>query len=340
MHTKKLTVNNKIMTQSKQTEPYKPKTMMFRFLNHLNLRYAIIAVNIILVASPVKLIAQSDRDSITIRNFVNMYQQTINIKNPVALAKFFTEDADFVMFNLPKISGRQAIENWWRRFWQSDFNKQEPERKGTFILNSFRFIAEDVVIANIETTTGGRDTLGVELQTRKARGTWLLQRQNGNWLISAIRGMPTERDSIILGASIETTKSLRPHIRAFVDDYEEAFNNHNPSAVSDFFRDNADIIVRNGPLIHGKQAIQNWWGNYFSKPRNYRALFIINEIRTISDDVIQINFTVTGAIPGTEDESEPLRQTRAMWILVRETGEWSIDALRVLPSTEDRVIRH
>ena len=340
VHTKKLTVNNKIMTQSRQTEPYKPKTIMFRFLNHLNLRYAIIAVNIILLASSVKLSAQSEKDSVALKDFIDMYQRIYNTHDPVAFAKFYTEDADFLMFTLPEIHGRQAIENFWRRYWQNSFNRQEAERRGTFILNSFRFLANNVAIANIESITGGKDSLGVELQSRKARGTWLLQRQNGNWLISAISGMPTEKDSIILGASIETAKSLRPHIRAFIDDYEEAFNNHDPSAVSAFFRDNADIIVRNGPLIHGKQAIQNWWDSYFSKPRNYRALFIIDKMRTISEDVIQINFTVTGAIPGAEGKSEPLRQSRAMWILVRETGEWRIDAMRVLPSTKDRVIRH
>jgi uncharacterized protein (TIGR02246 family) len=166
-----------------------------------------------------------------------------------------------------------------------------------------------------------------------------LHRLNGNWLISTMRGMPTEKDSVVLGASIETAKSLRPHIRAFVDAYEDAFNSHDPSKVSAFFRKDADIIVRNSPLIQGKQAIQNWWSDYFSKPRNYRPLFIIDEIRTISDNVVQANFTVTGAIPGTEDNLEPLRQTRATWILVRESGKWLITALRVMPSQDDRVIR-
>ena len=282
----------------------------------------------------------SEKDSLAVKDFINMYQRIYNTHDPVAFAKFYTEDADFLMFTLPEIRGRQAIENFWRRYWQSNFNRQEPERRGTFILNSLRFLADNVAVANVETITGGKDSLGVELKSRKARGTWLIQRQNGDWLISAISGMPTERDSIIPGASTETAKFLQPRIRAFVDDYEKAFNNHDPLAVTNFFRDNADIIFLIGPLIHGKQAIQNWWGDYFSTPRNYRALFIIDKIRTISDNVIQINFTVTGAIPEAEDKYVPLRQTREMWIMVRETGEWRIDALRVLPSTEDRVIRH
>ena len=284
-------------------------------------------------------VAQTVEDSVSVYEFVDAYQQTIRTHDPVALAAFFTEDADFVMYNLPRVRGRQAIENWWRDFWRSRFNRQEPERKGTFNIHSARFLAADIAEVNVESTTGGRDSLGAELQTRKARGTWLLHRQNGNWLISAMLGMPTEKDSIILGASIETAESLRPHIRAFVDAYEDAFNSHDPSAVSAFFRNDADIIVRNSPRIQGKQAIQNWWHAYFSKPRPYRALFIIDDIRTINDDVAQVNFTVTGAISGTENEPQPLRQTRAMWVLVREAGQWRIAAVRVLPSKDDRVIR-
>jgi uncharacterized protein (TIGR02246 family) len=317
----------------------KNKLMMYRVLNYLNLSSVIILINIITLASPVDLLGQNKKDSVAISDFINRYQHTYNTHDPEAFAKFYTEDADFLMFNLPELHGRDAIENWWQRYWQSDFNKQEPERRGTFILNSLRLLAGDVAIANIESITGGEDSLGVEIQTRKARGTWLLLRQNGNWFISAISGMPTEKDSITLGASIETAKSLQPHIRAFVDDYEEAFNSHNPSTLSAFFRNDADIIVRNSALIQGRQAIQEWWRDYFSKQRPYRAVLIINEIRLISENVAQVNVIGTGAILEAEGKLQPLRQTRAIWILVREAGVWHIDAMRVLPSIDDRVIR-
>jgi len=300
-----------------------------------------IIISIILIVGAFNVIAEAQtvEDSASVYEFVEAYKHTFNTRDAAALSEFFTEDADFLMFNLPEIRGRQAIENVWRSYWQSKFNKQEPGRKGKFILNSVRFFSSDVALVNIESITGGRDSLGVELQTRKARGTWLLHRQNGNWLISALCGMPTEKDSVVLGASIETAKTLRPQIRAFVDAYENAFNSHDPSAVSSFYRNKADIIVRNGSLIQGKHAIQDWWGNYFSKPRSYRALFIIDEIRTISDDVVRVNITATGATPGTEGESRPVRQASGMWILVREAGKWHIAALRVLPGKDDCIIR-
>ena len=193
---------------------------------------------------------------------------------------------------------------------------------------------------DITTTTGGQDSKGAELYARKARGTWVLQRQNSEWLISAMYGMPTEEDSVILGASVETAESLRPHIRAFVAAFENAWNSHNPSALGAFFRKDADLIVRNSPRIQGARAIQDWWQTYFASPRLYQAVLIIDEIRTISDEVVQLNVTATGAIPqkGAE-EPQPVRKTRAKWILVRQSGKWLIDALRVLPSEEDRIIR-
>ena len=315
------------------------RAIQSRFLSMLRLVSVVTIVIIINTGFFSTTVAQTVEDTASVYKFVEAYQHTFNTRNPMALAEFFTEDADFLMFNLPEIRERQAIENLWRSYWQSKFNKQEQGRKGKFIVNSVRFFSSDIALVNIESITGGRDSLGVELHTRKARGTWLMHRTNGNWLISALCGMPTEKDSVVLSASIKTTKSLKPHIRAFVDAYEDAFNSHNPSAVSSFFRNDADIIVRNSPLIQGKQSIQDWWGSYFSKPRNYRALFIIDEIRTISDDVAQVNFTVTGAFQGTEGKLKPVRQTSAMWILVRESGKWEIDALRVLPGKEDQVIR-
>jgi uncharacterized protein (TIGR02246 family) len=312
-------------------------TSTLNLVHTVNMIELIIALNVFITVYSSMAAAQTVGDSASVYKFVEAYQRTFNTRDPVALVKFFTEDADFLMFNLPEIRGRQAIENRWRNYWQSKFNKQEPGRKGQFILNSIRSFSSDVAMVNIESITGGQDSLGVELQTRKARGTWLLHRQNGNWLISALCGMPTEKDSVVLLASAETTESLQPHIRALVAAYEEAFNNHDPSAVSSFFRNDADIIVRNSPLIQGIQAIQEWWRAYFSKPRNYRAIFIIDEIRTISNDIAQVNFTVTGIFPGVENK--PLRQTSAMWVLVHNSGEWRIAALRVLPGKDDRVIR-
>ena len=67
----------------------------------------------------------------------------------------------------------------------------------SIMVNSVRIITSDVALVNVTTTTGGQDRQGEKLLKRKARGTWVLHRQKGSWLIIAMRGMPTEEDRII-----------------------------------------------------------------------------------------------------------------------------------------------
>ncbi len=311
----------------------------FRLFSVVTFTTLIIMANVFTSGPSGIAMAQMVEDSASVYGVVEAYQHTFNTRDAVALSKFFTEDAEVVVGNLLKAKGRQAIENLWRDYWRSKFNRQESRRRGTFTINSLRKITDDVAMINLQSVTGGRDTSGTELQTRKARGTWVVYRRNGEWLIASVFMMPAVTDSVVLGASVETAESLRPHIRAFVDAYEDAFNSHDPSAVSTFFRNDADIIVRNKPLVHGRQAIQAWWSSYFATPRNYKVVMIIDEIRAITNDVVQVNLIVTGAIPETKHQPQPLRQASANWILVRESNGWRITAMRVLPGKEDRVIR-
>jgi uncharacterized protein (TIGR02246 family) len=135
----------------------------------------------------------SDGDSTAVLKQVEKYQNVWNTHDVTALAVFFTEDADFIMGNMPLINGRDGIKNWWQNY----FNRQEPERKLMIDVISLRIIAPNVALINVGTTTRGKDSKGKELLARKARGTWVLLRKDGDWLIIAMRGMPTEEDQII-----------------------------------------------------------------------------------------------------------------------------------------------
>jgi uncharacterized protein (TIGR02246 family) len=306
-----------------------------RLAGVMNMAATITAVSVFIAAFISMTEAQTNEDSAAVLARVGEYQSVWDTHESAALAAFFTKDADMVMGNLPVAHGRQAIQDWWRDY----FARQEPERRLTIDVNSIRLLSADVALANVATTTGGRDNQGKKLLSRKARGTWLLHKQQGSWLISAMRGMPTVKDSVVLTASLEAAEVLRPEIRAFVDAYGDAFNSHDPSALTALYRNDADIIVRTSPLIHGSQAIEDWWRAYFSRPRPYRALFIIDEIRMINPDVALLNVVGTGAPEKVESEQAPLRYARGTWVLVREAGDWLIDALWVLPSKDDRIIR-
>lgn len=295
----------------------------------------IIITAAIIAAIPCMTIAQINEDSAAVQSVLEAYQSVWNTHKSTALAEFFTKDADMIIGNLPAKHGRQAIQQGWQNY----FAKQEPGRRLTIAVNSVRSLSSDAVLANITTTTGGKDTLDEELPKRKARGTWLLHKQQGNWFVMAMQAMPGEKDSVILKASPEIVKVLMPEIRVFVEAYEDAFNTHDPDAVSALFSNDADIIVRNYPLIQGSREIKEWWRDYFSRSRPYRALFIIDGIRMIDSDVALLNIVATGKPQNAEAEQQSLRYARGRWILVKEDGDWLIAALRILPGMDDLILR-
>lgn len=297
---------------------------------------ATVVVSAFAACNPRAAAGQAAEDSASIRARVETYVGAWNAHDASELAALFTEEADLVMGNLPIARRRDEI----RDLWQSHFAGQEPERRLALEVSPLRFLAPDVAVMLVTTTTGGRDSQGQDLLARRFRGAWLWQRVNDRWFISAMRGLPLEEDQVVLHASSDAAEVLRPDIRAFAAGYEDALNTHDPSTVSALYTDDAEIIVRNSRLVSGRQAIQDWWRAYFSEPRPYRALLIIDEIRMIAPDVALLNLTATGAFPQQAgDQLVPVRYTRATWVLLQEAGAWRIAQLLVLPSEDDRIIR-
>lgn len=331
-----LTLNTSDQKEEKMNEALSRLAPILKLGSIVSIATIVIAAGVVITAVPNLLAAQTAEDSVAIRARVEAYRNAWNTHESAAVAEFFTKDADFVMGNLPVIRGQQAVDDWWQEY----FARQEPERSLTLLVNSVRLVAANVALVNITTTTGGQDTQGEKLPNRKFRGTWVLHQQDGAWLISAMVGLPTIEDSVVLTASPNTAESLRPALRIFVDAYQDAFNTHDPSAVTAFYQNDADIIVRNGPLIHGSQAIEDWWREYFSKPVPYRELLVVDEISKINPDIALLNVVGAGVPLETEGGQSSPRFNRAIWVAVREAGHWLIAALRILPTEDDRIIRN
>lgn len=278
---------------------------------------------------------QQGRDSTAILNYVGEYQRAWNTLDAADVAAFFAVDADMVMGNMPAARGRIAIEDWWRQY----FDVQEPGRRGTFDVTSLKVLGPGVALVDVKSTTGGTGRSNEPLVSRYARGTWLVARQDDRWRITAMRGLPTEEDEVELNPSGAAALDLRPHIRAFVAQYEDAFNRHDPEALSGFFTRDADMIIRALPVVRGIQAIRDYWTTYFAQPRPYYALMVVDQIKMVSADVALVNVIGTGAPLEHTAQREPLRTARGTWILTRSDGEWRMASLRVLPSEADRVIR-
>jgi uncharacterized protein (TIGR02246 family) len=286
--------------------------------------------------TPTTAAGQTAGDTAGIRARTETYLDVWGDHDAAGLGALFTEEADVVMGNQPAARGRQEIQD----LWQAYFERQEPERRLRLDTGPLRFLAPDAAIISVTTTTGGRDSEGRDLPARRFRGTWLWERQGDEWLISAMRGLPLEEDRVDLIASLETAEALRPDIRGFAAAYEDALNTHDAGTVSAFYTDDAELIVRDSPVISGRAAIRAWWRAYFGEPRPYRALLIIDEIRMIAPDVALVNITATGAFTQqAADQLTPVRYARATWVLTREAGEWRIAELLVLPGEDDRIIR-
>ena len=114
-------------------------------------------------------------DEATIRAIANTYQMAYNEHDSSAYGEIWAPDADAVILDNPNAVGRDAILRAQESFWKSS-----PETRMNLTVTRLRFVNPDVAI--VDFARHG------EVQNR---GTWIVVRRGGNWVISALRVMPT-----------------------------------------------------------------------------------------------------------------------------------------------------
>ena len=288
------------------------------------------------VSSPAN---ESGDGSAGIREMVVAYFATWQTHDATALAAYFRKDADMLVGNIGAARGRDAIEAWWRSY----FERQEEGRGITYVVDSLRVVAPEVAVVDLTTTTGGRPGEAAPMRSREARGTWLLTLEDSGWGIAAIWMLPSVRDRVVLGESLDLEELGKPgevtdDLRKFVRNYRNAFNSFEPAAVSANYTADADIISRNLPAVRGEAAIAKWWRTYFATPR-VRAGFDVHAVRVVAPGVAIIEVLASSPRTDSEGNAIPARQAHGAWLVVRHDGTWKIAALRVLPGKPDRVIR-
>lgn len=123
-----------------------------------------------------------------LHGLLKAYKEAWSTHDAESVAAFFSRDADMVVGNHPRVSGRDAIEAWWSGY----FANIDEGRKGAFEAESIRMITPEVALVNVGSTTAGTGSGGEKLPTRLARGTWVLVRTEGQWWITALRVLPAE----------------------------------------------------------------------------------------------------------------------------------------------------
>lgn len=92
------------------------------------------------------------------------------------------------------------------------------------------------------------------------------------------------------GQADESSDALRTLVAAF----EREFNAHDPSRLSVFFAEDADMIMGDGPAVRGREAIQSWWEMYFKvQERETRASFLIKSAKILNDDLALLDTSTT-----------------------------------------------
>lgn len=112
-----------------------------------------------------------------IRTIADTYQTAYNEHDSSAYGELRAADADAIILDIPQTLGRDAILRAQQAFWESS-----PTTRMTLTVSAVRFLSPDVAI--VDFARHG------EVENR---GTWIVVRQDGEWLIRALRVMPAAR---------------------------------------------------------------------------------------------------------------------------------------------------
>jgi uncharacterized protein (TIGR02246 family) len=123
-------------------------------------------------------------ESDQLKDFVNKYEETWQSHDAKRLADYFADNADMIVGIQPRIVGREAIESWWSQY----FSRIDSGRVVSISIESISNLSPNIALLNVHSTTGGTHSKTREvMESRKARGTWVVVRVSGNWKIAALR---------------------------------------------------------------------------------------------------------------------------------------------------------
>jgi len=122
-----------------------------------------------------------EKDSASIRRVVTGFADSYNRHDAQALARWFTQDADFTTTQGVTIHGRRLIDEHFEPL----FSGRLKSVHRTLSVRSIRLLTPEVASVNIECeVSGAKKTDGSELANHKGLYAWILTRQDGQWLIN------------------------------------------------------------------------------------------------------------------------------------------------------------
>ena len=121
-------------------------------------------------------------------------------------------------------------------------------------------------------------------------------------------------------------------IRKQIEQYQEAWNNHDATALAAHFDLDGDQILPGRPIVSGRADLEKRWREHFSgMAQGRRITLTVDSIRFLKPDVAIIN-TSAEFTGGRDPEGReiPPGQDRGTWVIIKKGDQWLLTALRVM----------
>jgi uncharacterized protein (TIGR02246 family) len=123
-------------------------------------------------------------------------------------------------------------------------------------------------------------------------------------------------------------RSARDELRAFREDYEEAYNKKDSVAVADLYAPDAIVINADGTVLTGKDAIQK---AIYANAKNWSQLTITSDsLRIVGSTAWDVGTTRRQLPEGGEQASHYLT------VLRRGVKSWKLSRLALVPESQAR----
>src|SRR5262245_18863763 len=136
-----------------------------------------------LLSATTQATAQSrPKDEAAIRAGVAAYEAGVNARDASAIAKVFTPDADLVVFDSPRVIGRDSI----AKLHSDGLASWPPTRKFSLEVKSIRYLGAELALVETQAQFS-------EGEMQSNRGTILMSKRGGEWQWAALRVYPAEK---------------------------------------------------------------------------------------------------------------------------------------------------
>lgn len=120
-------------------------------------------------------------DEAAIREHTAAYESAVNKGDAAAIAALFASDGDFIFFDGPRLTGRVAIQ----RDTEARFSTRPATMRFTLAVTGIRFVGPEAAIVDTHATFS-------EGPMQANRGTSVMVRRDGQWLLAALRVFPAQ----------------------------------------------------------------------------------------------------------------------------------------------------